>query len=279
MSEADTIHASGDLPVTREELVADLRALGVNGERPVLVHSSLSRLGWVCGGAQAVLEALHQVLGSQATLVLPAFSGDMSEPSHWQHPPVPEPWWPIIRANMPAFDPARSPTRMMGAIANSFRGWPGVERSNHPHDSFCACGPKTARILHPHPLTDGFGEESPLARLYEEDARILLLGVTHSNNTSLHLSEHRAEWSGKRRATSGAAIMKKGERVWQEFEFLYSDDADFARIGEAFGDRQARGKVGRGEALWMSQREIVDFGAAWMTEHRPDSLKSPTVAG
>jgi len=279
MTEADTIRTSGDLPVTREELVADLRALGVNGERPVLVHSSLSRLGWVCGGAQTVLEALHQVLGSDATLVLPAFSGDNSDPSHWQHPPVPESWWPIIRATMPAFDPERSATRMMGAISNLFRGWPGVQRSGHPQDSFCACGPKTARILHPHPLADGFGEASPLARLYEEDARVLFLGVTHSNNTSLHLSEHRAKWSGKRMATGGAAVLRDGQRVWQEFEFLYSDDGDFERIGGAFGDRQVRGKMGRGEALWMSQREIVDFGVEWMNEHRPGSLQSPAVSG
>jgi aminoglycoside 3-N-acetyltransferase len=279
MPEADTIHASGDRPVTREELVADLRALGVNGDRPVLVHSSLSRLGWVCGGAQTVLEALHQVLGSNATLVMPAFSGDMGEPSYWQDPPVPESWWPVIRESMPAFDPARSPLRMMGAIANVFRAWPGVYRSDHPHDSFCACGPKTRSILRPQPLADGFGEDSPLARLYEEDARVLLLGVTHANNTSLHLAEHRAEWSGKRMVESGAPVMRDGQRVWEEFESLLCVDSDFARIGEEFGDRQARGKMGRGEARWMSQREIVDYGAAWMSEHRPESLKSPAVAG
>jgi len=279
MSEAAAVHAAGDLPVTREELAADLRALGVNGDRPVLIHASLSTLGWVCGGAQAVLEALHQVLGADATLVMPAFSSDLSEPSHWSSPPVPEAWWPVIRRSMPAFDPARSPTRMMGAIANLFRTWPGVERSSHAHDSFIACGPKTARILHPHPLPSGFGETSPLARLYEEDARVLLLGVTHRNNTSLHLAEHRGKWSGKRTITDGAPILRDCERVWKTFESLHYNDSDFPRIGEAFGERQARGKVGRGEGIWMSQREIVDFGAAWMTENRPASLTSPPVAG
>ena len=276
MSEADSIHASGDQPVTREELVADLLALGVGGERPILVHSSLSRLGWVCGGAQAVLEALHQVIGSGGTLVMPAFTGDYSEPSHWQHPPVPESWWPVIRDSMPAFDPARSPTRMMGALVDLFRAWPGVRRSNHPHDSFLACGPLADELLRlpPGPPVDGFGESSPLARLYDLDARVLLLGVSHANNTSLHLAEQRAEWSGKRTIETGAPVMLDGRRVWHPFEVLYSNDDDFPRIGEAFGDRQARGKMGRGEARWMAQREIVDFAVAWMNEHRPGSLQS-----
>jgi len=277
--ESDAVRSAGELPTTRVQLAADLHALGVNGDRPVIVHGSLSALGWICGGAQAVLEALHQVIGSDGTMVMPTFSADLSEPSHWTSPPVPETWWPVIRESMPAYDPARTATRMMGAIGNLFRTWPGVERSAHPHDSFAACGPKNARILHPHPLESGFGETSPLARLYEEDARVLLLGVTHANNSSLHLAEHRATWSGKLTVTTGAPVVRDGKRIWAIFESLDYEEGDFARIGEAFGSRQTRGKVGRGEALWMSQREIVDFGVAWMNEHRPGSLTSPAVSG
>ena len=277
MSEADTIHAAGERPVTKDELVEDLRALGVGGEQPILVHSSLSRLGWVCGGAQAVLEALQEVVGSEGTIVMPAFTGDLSDPSHWRNPPVPESWWPVIRETMPAFDPERSHTRMMGAIVDTFRAWPGVQRSNHPHDSFLACGPLADAVLNPtpEPPVDGFGETSPLARLYDLDARVLLLGVNHSNNTSLHLAEQRSHWSGKRIIETGAPIMLDGKRVWHRFEVLHSQDDDFPRIGEAFGDRQTRGKMGRGEGFWMSQREVVDFGIEWMNEHRPASLQHP----
>ena len=70
----------------------------------VLVHSSLSAMGWVCGGAVAAITALQGVLGSSGTLVMPAHSPGLSEPGKWQNPPVPESWWPVIRENLPAYD-------------------------------------------------------------------------------------------------------------------------------------------------------------------------------
>jgi len=264
MPESDVVQRSGDLPVTRADLVRDLRALGVAAGDVLLVHSSLSRLGWVCGGPQAVIEALLELVGPDGTLVMPAFSTHITDPANWTNPPVPESWWPVIREHSPAYDPRRTPTRMLGAVAELFRTWPGVDRSAHPHDSFAALGPKSAPILHPHPLDDGMGERSPLARLHDLDARVLLLGVGHGNNSSLHLAEHRADYPGKRRVTEGAPA----RGGWAEFETLYYDDRDFEEIGEGFGERAASGPAGRGTALLMSQREIVDFGAAWMSENR-----------
>jgi aminoglycoside 3-N-acetyltransferase len=56
----------------------------------LLVYSSLSSLGWVNGGAEAVVLALPDVLGETGTLVVPTQFPDNSDPANWQHPPVPE---------------------------------------------------------------------------------------------------------------------------------------------------------------------------------------------
>lgn len=264
MSERDVIERTGEQPVTRDRLLSDLRRLGVQPGVVMLVHTRMSALGWICGGAQAVVEALLLAVGSEGTLVLPAFSSSLSEPRHWQDPAVPESWWPTVRAQSTAYDPERTPTRALGVVPELFRRWPGVQRSAHPHNSFAALGPAAEHILHPHDPPYGFGERSPLGRLYEMDAHVLLLGVTHESNTSLHLAEHRANYPWKCSVMDGAPL----STGWVEFERLNGNGDDFQAIGEAFGDGETQGRVGCGEARWMRQRAIVDFGAAWMEANR-----------
>jgi aminoglycoside 3-N-acetyltransferase len=86
----------------------------------------------------------------------------------------------------------------MGAVVECFRNFPGAKRSNHPIVSFIAVGGEADRVVENHELDYGFGETSPLARLYDLDAWLLLLGVGHTNNSSLHLVEYRADFKGKR---------------------------------------------------------------------------------
>ena len=115
MSEAEIVQET-DTPLTRKILAEKLREYGLGAGQIVLVHSSMSKLGWIPGGAEAVILALLDVLGEKGTLVMPAHSSDNSDPARWENPPVPEAWWPIIRETTPAFNPATTPTRMMGAI-------------------------------------------------------------------------------------------------------------------------------------------------------------------
>ena len=177
---------------TVESLQADFKALGIEKGMVLLVHSSLSAMGWVCGGAVAVIIALQKVLGETGTLVMPTHSTDLSDPSQWENPPVPESWWQTIRETMPAYDPGLTPTRSMGKIVETFRKQEGVLRSTHPQSSFCARGPQASYIINNHSLVYGFGEHSPLARIYDLNGFVLLLGVGHSSNTSIHLAEYRA---------------------------------------------------------------------------------------
>ena len=124
MSLGDIVDRSPS-PASEDSLAADLLRLGIRAGETLLVHSSLSALGWVNGGAMAVIQALEQALGRRGTLVMPAQSGENSNPALWCNPPVPEDWWAAIAASLPAYDPRRTPSAGMGQIAELFRTWPG----------------------------------------------------------------------------------------------------------------------------------------------------------
>lgn len=115
------------------------------------------------------------------------------------------------------------------------------------------------------------GEDSPLGRVYEVGGYVLLLGVAHERNTSLHISEYRAQWPTKRSKVMGAPILLEGQRRWVEFPVLDTNDEDFPKIGADFGHETGlvrEGKIGNANSLLMPQRALVDFGIKWMEKNR-----------
>jgi aminoglycoside 3-N-acetyltransferase len=270
VTESDAIARSTRGPVTEDMLVADLERLGVEPGTTLLLHSSLSSLGFVCGGPQAVIEAVLTVLGAGGTLVVPTHSGANSDPAAWVAPPVPESWWPIIRSSMPAFDPHLTPTRGMGSIPDCLLRHPDARRSAHPQVSFTAVGHHASEITSGHLIDQQLGITSPLGRIYDLEGSVLLVGVGYDRNTSLHLAEYLASWPSKRTRQHGAAVLVDGERRWQTFTDLDIDESDFPAVGDAFEATGpvCRGRVGHASAVLMPQRALVDFATDWMSEHR-----------
>jgi aminoglycoside 3-N-acetyltransferase len=266
MSEQETI-AKVKMPGTRVSLAHDLAQLGVAPGMTLLVHSSLSALGWVCGGPVAVIQAFMDGLTPEGTLVMPAHSGDYSDPAEWANPPVPVAWHAAIRETMPAFDPRLTPTRMMGAIAEAFRTWPGARRSDHPSVSFAAWGRYAETVTAGHELDYSLGEGSPLARLYELDSRVLLLGVGYDCNTAFHLAEYRAP--AARETAAGAPTRGDGGRAWRTYRDIETDAEPFAEIGRAFeqAGHVRIAAVGAAKARFFSLRAAVDFAQAWLGQH------------
>jgi aminoglycoside 3-N-acetyltransferase len=155
----------------------------------------------------------------------------------------------------------------MGVIAENFRSWPGVLRSRHPLDSFCAWGSHTERLTADHELDDGLGEGSPLARLYDLGAHVLLLGVGFDNNTSFHLAEHRAPRIRGRVTQRVPMLGPQGRQLVTIDEIDYSTD-NFVEIGEALvAAGQVRlGHVGSAATRLFSQPACVDFACEWFRQ-------------
>jgi aminoglycoside 3-N-acetyltransferase len=269
VSEANVIQSSA-FPVTTPYLIEKFHEIGLRAGAVVLLHSSLSRIGYVVGGAPSVIDALLHVLTPSGTLMVPAHSNDNSDPSHWKHPPVPPEWWQTIRETMPPYHPAYYPTREMGRIADTARQYPGARRSSHPALSFAAIGAHADFLTANHSLNYPLGEGSPLARLYDLDGMIMLLGVGHENNTSLHLAEQRAEWHGKIDEHDGSAMFVDGVRQWVEYVDINGNDADFPQLGADYEREYAIPvhTIGSAQTRLFQQRPLIDYGVRWLPLHR-----------
>ena len=271
MSEAKAVEKTKGMPATVQSLADDLLDLGVSKGMTLLVHSSLSSLGWVCGGPVAVVLALEKALGPEGTLAMPTHSSDLSDPSKWRHPPVPESWWELIRREMPAFDVDLTPTRGIGAVAECFRRQRGTLRSSHPSVSFAARGPLAEALTQDTGLDFPTGDDAFLGRLYDVDGFVLLLGTNFGCATSLHMAEFRARYPGRKVVRCGAPVVVDGERRWVEYDDVDYDDSDFSQIESCFAGEEGRvrtGQVGSGTAMLMSHRTLVDFAKKWMEENR-----------
>lgn len=256
--------------VLKSDIKAALRQVGVTEGSAIMVHTSLRSLGFVLGGPQTVIEALTECVGESGTIMMPTQSWKNLDPGtgvHWEEP---EEWWQAIREYWPAYDKDITPTNTMGAVAEMFRKWPGTQRSGHPARSVAAWGKNAEYLTSQHDLSNIFGEDSPIGRLYELDGYVLLIGVGYDKNTSLHLADVRAEYPGKHVTVESSAVMENGKRVWKSYETLYVDGEDFRDIGEAF-ERQKKvikTALGNGTLRFMRQRELVDFAVDWIEKYR-----------
>lgn len=163
--------------VDKHAMVNALRTLGAVPGRTVMLHSSLKSLGYVPGGAPAVIAALREAVGAEGTLVVPTYY---------------QPGGTILatcRLENYYFD-ARCHGTGLGAIPSAFLRLAGIERSIHPTHSVSALGPNARYITEAHHVAPSiFGPGSPWHRCLELDALILGLGVSMGPVTFYHLVE------------------------------------------------------------------------------------------
>ena len=251
------------LPNTVDSLCRGLSDIGLGSGTTVMVHSSLGKVGWTVGGPVSLIRALLKVVGPEGTLVMPAESPSVSNPSSWSDDRVKADWHETIREHLPVFDPLTTPTTM-GAIPEAFRTYPGTLRSNHPLVSVCANGPLAGEITKEHSMEFCEGKGTPFEKLYELDARTLLLGVGFNRCTSLHYAESLVPT--RRTTVHRYPVMENGNRVWVEVPDMANDDGvHFPVVGEQFAATGAvcSGHVGNAESMYFATRQLVEFAESY----------------
>jgi aminoglycoside N3'-acetyltransferase len=225
--------------VSQQELTQQLRELGVTRAGVLVVHTSFSKIAPVEGGPQGLIAALRSALGPDGTLVMPSMTHEDDLP----------------------FDVTASSCIEMGIVADTFWRMPGVLRSNNPH-AFAAAGPHAERIVAPHPLDVPHGLDSPVGRAYELDGQVLLLGVGHDANTTVHLAENMA--GVRYRRAYHVTVLEAGRAV--RYDYAETDHCceNFTLMDEWLDQerRQRRGTVVHAEARLMRARDVVDVAAA-----------------
>lgn len=256
------------------EVADQLRALGVEKGTVLLVHTSYRAVRPIEGGPRGLIEALRGVLGPDGTLVMPSWTGNDDEP----------------------FDPVTTPASPdLGVVADTFWRLPGVIRSDHPFAA-AAAGSQAARItsgalpLPPHAI------ESPVGRVYELDGQVLLLGVGHDADTTLHLAELLA--GVPYRVPRHCTVLQEGSPVRIDYGENDHCCARFALVDDWLRERelQSEGRVGYAHARLARAREVVavtlehlahepllflhppDTGCAECDEARSSTVRDPAAS-
>jgi len=234
--------------LTRADLVADLRSLGLPAGATVLTHSSLRSLGWVDGGADTVIDALLEALGPGGTLLVPTLTG--TEQDSPERPPV--------------FDSRATPC-WTGRIPETLRQRTDARRSDHPTHSVAGISPRVEEVIagHAHCPTP-CAATSPYGRLADWGGFVLLLGVTHESNTSLHMIEEVAETPYHMQPGLALARVAGDDGTWQEIPtalHLWRWDRDFPKIEPLLRSSGAQrdGLVGQAPARLIAAGAMRDL--------------------
>ncbi len=257
------------LKVTKQDIVHDLGALGVPKGGLLFVHSSVSALGKVEGGADIVVDALLDVLGPQGTLIVPTFT--YADPH--DYPDSIDPKW--------VFDPAKTHSGM-GAVTNAARVRDGAMRSIHLWHSVAGIGPLAEKVV-----TGGgkvwasaWDENSPMAWAFENGADILMLGVPYQNLTAVHVWEvefdvayRETRFITRRTPLANGTLVPLASRVHARAD--WHPGSDFNRMGERMerAGLVGIGHVGNAVARLFTTSEAHEMARTMYEEDKMAFLK------
>ncbi|MRG96347.1 aminoglycoside N(3)-acetyltransferase [Polyangium spumosum] len=260
-------------PARPTDLARDLFQLGVRAGDTLMIHASLRAIGPAEGGARGVLDALDEAVGDDGTLLMVLGARDDWA---WVNE-LPEGERAARLADAEPFDAQRTPAEPeVGHLAEAFRQRPGTRVTDHPEGRFGARGARAEELLRDPPWHDYYGPGSPLERLCQAGGRVLRLGADPNTTTVLHWAEYLADVPNKRRVRRYRRVLGDAGPEIRYVDCL--DDSEgivdwpgedyFARILQDYlaTGRARRGTVGRAPSELIEAADLVEFGAAWMTD-------------
>lgn len=259
--------------ITAEQLADALIGIGLPCGGIVMVHSRLSAFPWIVGGVEGVLRALLKASSPNGTIT--AYAG-------WEDNPYHLTGWPTAqqaayRAGMPPFDPAISEARRRyGRLPERIRTWPGAHRSAHPEMNLVAVGPRAEWLTTSSLDDDPWGVDSPLARLVEAEATILLLGAPLDTLTLVHHAERIATAEPKRWVSYEMPVSMDGRTVWHPFQAIDTSLGAFDYTEPNYIEAIARSAltagIGRQASIFSAPchlfpaRALVDHATIWIDQ-------------
>jgi len=239
--------ASGKIErwVCKEDIKVALRKLGLKKGDSVGVHSSLRSFGHVEGGADAVIDALLEIVGEEGNIVMSTHSANLVEVQRTPEEIAMGVSWLF---KISPYDPEKTPVTT-GIIPETFRKRKGVVRGSHPSHSVAALGPRARE------LSEGWH------RLLQLDGYILLIGVGLDRCTAMHLAEKHARFPARilKKITPPKWLVEKYPEG--EWEWDFGPYPDFSKLTEPCLERGIMkiARVGGATLRLVRLRELIDL--------------------
>jgi len=209
--------------MTKDEIKSGLAALGLKSGDIVLLHSSLSSIGHVEGGADAVIDAFLEVLGPGGTLVVPVFGA-------------------------------------LGVITERVRSRPEAVKSIHPKAAVAAIGGDAEGICRDHWKAEtAHAENTPYTRIAEKGGYVCLLGVDQDRNTTLHTVEELLRLPYLKTTAEITFDTPEGPQTksWKFFPGPHRDFIGLDRILRESG-KMRTGTIGNAVVRLIRAKDLID---------------------
>ena len=221
---------------SQRALSQDLRGLGVEAGATIFIHSSFRSLGSVIGGAGTVVGAFKDVVGPEGLILMPSFN--------------------LVEKRAETWDVETTPSTV-GWLTEFFRQMDGTFRSDHYSHSVASSGKKASDFVADHLSQEGYrspwdlqpwgrtyGFQSPMYRAYQQDGKLLMLGVDYQSSTYIHLVE--------------VMYWNQGLAANPDASYVALDRPSLGQFWDASG-KLTRGQVGNADCRFFSIRDYVDF--------------------